>query len=156
MKKVLFFAAFLFLIAAAALADNPKYQIYSESKGVWGLGGRRVIMLDKITGDSWQFIDNKWVPIEKVAATGQLDEDIKTRLTAEIEALKDKQAQEIKTLKIRQAEELVQLRTKKPMAVALQASHKTQPSYAKKKAAKPAAEEDNNSGTEAPPTWLNE
>jgi hypothetical protein len=68
MKRTVFASVLLLLLAAVALAEGSNYQIYSESKGLLGLGGRRVIMLDKSTGDTWLYSGDKWVPIAKEAS----------------------------------------------------------------------------------------
>jgi hypothetical protein len=160
---MVFAAVLLLLFVSASLAEDSKYQLYSESKGL--LGGRRVIMLDKTTGDSWLYTDNKWVPILKtVAEVKSADDDAKAKLAAELAALNDKQSQEIKTLKDKQETELGVLREKleakkAPEARASQPAVKARPIYAKKKttsAAKSAQAENEGSDTEAPPAWLNE
>jgi len=163
MKRMVFAALLLLLLASVSLADSPKYQIFSEDKGFWGLGGRRIIMLDKTTGDSWLFTDNKWVPILKAVPEAKVAEDeTKAKFEAELAALKDKQSEEIKALKDKQVLELGVLRSKLEVRNATaprQAVIRTRPVYAKKKtasAAKPAQAENEGSETEAPPAWLNE
>jgi len=100
MKRMVFAALLLLLLASVSLADSPKYQIFSEDKGFWGLGGRRIIMLDKTTGDSWLFTDNKWVPILKAVPEAKVAEDeTKAKFEAELAALKDKQSEAPKILK---------------------------------------------------------
>src|SRR3989338_6039433 len=143
MKRMVFAALLLLLLASVSLADSPKYQIFSEDKGFWGLGGRRIIMLDKTTGDSWLFTDNKWVPILKAVP--------EAKVAAELAALKDKQSEEIKALKDKQVLELGVLRSKLEVRNATaprQAVIRTRPVYAKKKtasAAKPAQAENEGS-----------
>ncbi|MDD5594149.1 MAG: hypothetical protein PHG97_05375 [Candidatus Margulisbacteria bacterium] len=162
MKRMVLASFLLLLFAAALLAEGPKYQIYSENRGILGFGGRRVIMLDKETGDSWLYVENKWKPIVKeMTAEGKASQDeLRAKMEAEIIALKEKQAVEIQALKDKQEQELGVLRAKLDAGKAAPAltAHKTRPVYAKKKAAevKPTSEKEEDSGTEAPPAWLSE
>ena len=169
MKKLVFASCLLLLFAVASLAEGANYQIYSESKGFLGLGGHRVIMLDKSTGDTWLYSGDKWVPIAKevsdeakVQAKAAADDLARAQLATELAALKDKQAQDISSLKAKHEEELAALRSKldaNPPAVAAKpAAHhaaKAHPAAEAKKAAS-KADEENASGDEAPPAWLTE
>lgn len=167
MRRVVLASVLLLLLAAVSIAEGSNYQIYSEGRGFLGLGGRKVIMLDKGTGDSWIYVNDKWKPIikEATAETASVDE-VNAKLEAEITALKEKQAEDIKALKDKQEQELANLTAKLPAgnpsvakaAVEPPAVHKTKSLAARKKveAAKAAKSEEDNSGDEAPPAWLNE
>ena len=177
MKRVVFASVLLLLLAAASLAEGSNYQIYSEGKGFMGWGGRRVIMLDKTTGDSWLYVDNKWKLIAKEATaevTASADEisakkaeEANAKLEAEIASLKEKHLAEIKALTDKQEQELTALRSKleagQPSAAKAAvepAVRKAKPVVAKKKveAAKAAVKEEDtdNGGSDAPPAWLTE
>ncbi|MBN3033302.1 MAG: hypothetical protein JW873_04330 [Candidatus Saganbacteria bacterium] len=164
MKKFVFASLLLLLCAFASLAEGSNYQIYSEGKGFLGLGGRKVIMLDKSTGDTWLYTSDKWVPIVREAsaeAKASADELARAQLAAELAALKDKQAQDISALQTKHEEELGALRAKleadKQSASAARparrAAVKARPLTAGKKAAA-AEKEESASGDEAPPAWL--
>jgi hypothetical protein len=170
MKKIVWASVLLLLLAAVSFAEGSNYQIYSEGKGFLGWGGRRVIMLDKATGDSWLYVDDKWKPIVKEATaegTSSVDE-IRAKLEAEIAALKEKHLAEIKTLTDKQEQELATLKTMpnadKPSAekAAEPAARKARPVSAKKKVeaapanAKKTEDNGDNGASEAPPAWLNE
>ena len=163
MKRLVFASLLLLLLAAVSVAEGANYQIYSEGKGFMGMGGRRVIMLDKATGDSWIFVDEKWKPIIKeVTAEASSADVINAKLEAEITAIKEKQADDFKALQAKHEQELADMQTKlnagKPAARVQQPvvrNKVTKPVLAKKKTeAKP--EEENNQGDEAPPAWLTE
>jgi hypothetical protein len=170
MKKIVFAACLLLLCAVASLAEGSNYQIYSESKGLLGLGGRRVLMLDKSTGDTWLYTSDKWVPIAKeasVEAKASADDlaraQLAAQLTTELAALKDKQALDINNLKTKHEEELASLRSKldannKPVVEAKPAARRVAKprSVVETKKAAPVANEETASGDEAPPAWLTE
>jgi hypothetical protein len=169
MKKLVLASVLLLLLAAVSIAEGSNYQIYSENRGFLGMGGRKVIMLDKTTGDSWIYVDDKWKPIVKEATAEAVSsaDVVNAKLAAEMTALKEKQAEDIKVLKDKQEQELASLNAKleasKPAArtVAAPAAHQTKPVVAKKKSetrssAKPEDDSDTNGVNEAPPAWLNE
>lgn len=162
MKKIVFAACLLLLLVSLAIAENPKYEIYSESKGFLGLGGKKTMMLDKETGDSWVFQDGRWVAIPKVEAQLKAEEE-KAKLVDEISSLKAKQEEEIKAIKAKQDAEIKALESKQGTQVVELKTETVQPktnwrrSYKPKVAAKakeaPAVKSE---GEEGPPSWLNE
>jgi PIN domain nuclease of toxin-antitoxin system len=181
MKKAAVCLILMVLVASVSLALSDKYQIYSEKKGWFGLGGRTVMLLDKETGESWLYSDNKWVNIPKVsaevAALPEAEEDLsaqkeqekaeRTKLEEAINALKAKQEADIKALQEKQNEELKQVLSKsgvsKSNAEEREAKIPVRKMYSrmikskalssanKKPAAKPQEEE---SAEDAAPAWL--
>ncbi len=165
MKRLVFASALLLLLAAVSCAEGSNYQIYSEGKGFMGMGGRRVIMLDKTTGDSWIFVEDKWKPIIKeVTAEASSADVINAKLEAEITAIKEKQAEDFKALQAKHEQELADMQAKlnagKPAAKTVQQpvvrNKVTKPVLAKKKAETKPEEDTSNQGDEAPPAWLTE
>jgi hypothetical protein len=165
MKKVVLASVLLLLLAAVSIAEGSNYQIYSEGRGFLGLSGRKVIMLDKGTGDSWIYVDDKWKPIvkEATAEAPSSADIINAKLEAEITALKEKQSEDIKALKDKQEQELANLKTKldanRPAVTKAvePAVRKSKPLVARKKVeAASTTKSEENSGDEAPPAWLNE
>jgi hypothetical protein len=166
MKRVVLASVLLLLLAAVSLAEGSNYQIYSESRGFLGMSGRKVIMLDKTTGDSWIYVDDKWKPIVKEATAEAVSsaDVINAKLEAEIQALKEKQAEDIQVLKEKQEQELAALKAKletvKPVNAVKPAEpvmRKTKPILAKKKAeVTRSTQPEDNQSDEAPPAWLNE
>ena len=115
MKKLLLAASLTLLLVSVSIAQTANYQIYSESKGFLGLGGRKVIMLNKDTGDSWLYYNNKWIPIPRVEEeeVSQKSEEINVRAIMEEEnKIKANQEQEINTLKAKQEDELKAIKAK--------------------------------------------
>jgi hypothetical protein len=161
MKKVILASFLLLLVASLAVAEGIKYQIYTERTGFLGLG-KRTIMLDKETGNSWVYEEAKWVPIPRAEDQMRAEQE-KTALEQEIALIKAKQADEIQRLKVKQDAEIKALEAKKegPKEIELRTEAvrpranwrkavKTRTVTAK---AKPAAEEEMEDG---PPAWLNE
>ena len=119
MKKaiVLVLAASVLVLAAWAYSD--KYQIMSEKKGFLGWGGRTVLLLDKESGETWYYSNNKWVSIpkvsEEVAVSNQFGTervqtteavDKKAKAEEELGTLKAKWDAETKALQAKQAEDM--------------------------------------------------
>jgi len=167
MKRLAFASVLLLMLAAVSVAEGSNYQIYSEGHSFLGFGNRKVIMLDKSTGDSWIFESDKWKPIVKEATAEAAAPDVvNAKLEAEITALKEKQADDLKALQAKHEQELTEMQTKlnagKPAAKTVQQQpvvRKTaKPVLAKKKAEATGAKEEDtqNQGDEAPPAWLNE
>ncbi len=163
MKRLVFASVLLLLLAAVSIAEGANYQIYSEGKGFMGMGGRRVIMLDKTTGDSWIFVEDKWKPIIKeVTAEASSADVVNAKLEAEIGAIKEKQAEDFKALQAKHEQELADMQAKlnagKPAARVqpqlVVRSKVTKPVLAKKKAEVKPEEDNSNQGDEAPPAWL--
>jgi len=115
MKKLLLTATLILLLVSVSMAQTANYQIYSESKGFLGLAGRKVIMLNKDTGDSWLYYNNKWIPIPRVEEEelSQKSEEINVRAIMEEEnKIKASQEQELNTLKAKQDDELKAIKAK--------------------------------------------
>ena len=165
MKKLLLTASLILLFVSASIAQTANYQIYSESKGFLGLAGRKVIMLNKDTGDSWLYYNNKWIPIPRVEEeeVSQKPEEINVRAIMEEEnKIKANQEQELGTLKTKQEEELKVIKAKQEAELkALMAKqavktikiYRPRVSVTRKKLAPPpnsAGEDEGNT----PPDWL--
>jgi len=106
MKKVVFAALVLLLIVSASFAQIDRYQIVSEKKGLLGMGAKMIIMLDKETGDSWVYNNDKWQALPKI-----MPEDVEAKMTAEREA-KEKLASDLQALKAKQTAEIQDLNKK--------------------------------------------
>ncbi len=177
MKKMILILLSVCVLASVSLALNDKYQIFSERKGWLGMGGRTIIMLDRETGDSWRYTEEKWVAIPKVtdeAAANEVvaaesvikesDADKHARIEAEVNALKVKQEADIKALQAKQMEDVNSL-VKKLNAKETPAQEASPSSIARpirqsrpRAAAvvkKPAEQDDSNAGGDnLPPAWL--
>lgn len=167
MKRVVCASVLLLLLAAVSIAEGANYQIYSEGRSFLGFGNRKVIMLDKTTGDSWIFVADKWKPIIKeVTAEASPADVINAKLEAEITAIREKQAEDFKALQAKHEQELADMKARldanKPAAQAAPQQpvvrKAAKPVLAKKKIATTSdkAEETGNQGDEAPPAWLTE
>lgn len=159
MKKSIVVVCLLLVFASLALAENAnKFQIYTERTGFMGISGKRTIMLDKETGDSWVLQEGQWVAVPKVEPQLKAEEE-KARMEERIAVLKAKQEEEINALKAKQDAELkAVVEKKKETAQVVEVRTKIirplKPKVAATKA-KPVATEDNQ-GDEAPPAWLSE
>jgi len=171
MKKVVIGVALLLFFAPLVLAAenssnvNPnKYQIISERKGLFGLGGKTTMMLDRESGDSWVLEEGKWVAVPRVENEKAAEEDSKAQLAEQIKSLQDKYEQEINSLKAKQAEELKSLVTKQSAPAKVETGTRPATNHWKrfgtaKKVVKPertTAADTSNQGEEGPPAWLNE
>lgn len=167
MKKMVFAASLLLLMAAASFAQSDKYQIITEKKGPLGLGGKTVMMLDKETGDTWLYQDDKWVLIPKVEEVAAPKEDassVRDKMNDELNAIKAKQEEELNALKAKYETQINSLSEQKaeintvPVKQNYRAMKPRHHVLAKKPAtAAPASENtDQGSGDEAPPAWLND
>ena len=175
MKKVILVLLAIFVLASVSLALSDKYQIFSEKKGWFGLGGRTIMLLDRESGDCWRYTGEKWVAIPKVteevtakaeAAPEEMaresEADKRARIEAEVNALKVKQEADLKAIQAKQMEEVNSLVNKLSLekkAVVeenkAEIARPIRPSRPKaaavvKKPAESNPEDENNS----PPSWL--
>jgi hypothetical protein len=173
MKKLMI-VLILAATVSASFALSNKYQIFSERKGWFGLGGKTIIMLDRESGDSWRYESDKWVVIPKItieasaletaAASTTLEDEAtkRAKIEAELTLLRAKQEADIKTLQARQAEEMKMLvnnlsSSKKEVSdvrPALGALKKRPKAAAPVKAQAEPARDDGVE--EGPPAWLSE
>jgi hypothetical protein len=177
MKKAILSVLLLFAVASVAFGLSAKYQIFSEKKGWFGLGGRTIILLDKESGDSWNYTGSKWVAIPKVteevtAALPVTDEvsvkesenDKKARVESEVNSLKAKQEADLKTLQAKQAEEIKSLidkmsdQSNTPVVQEKKAViiRPIRAARAKANVARPADASKASGDEEGPPAWLTE
>lgn len=159
MKKVIFAACLLLLFVSLVIAEGSKYEIYSEGRGFLGIGGKKTIMLDRETGDSWTYQDGKWVAIPKLEVQLKGEEE-KAKLEEELATLKTQQDEEIKTMKAKQEAEIKALMSKQELNVVELKTETVKPKsnwrrgYKPKAAAK--APQVKSESEEGPPSWLNE
>lgn len=159
MKRAVFAACLLLVFVSLAIAEGSKYEIYSEGRGFLGLAGKRTIMLDRETGDSWVYQDGGWVAIPKVEAQLKGEEE-KARIEEELATLKTQQDEEIKAIKAKQEAEMKALMSKPEPNVVELKTETVRPRanwrrvYKPKVTAKAKAPEEKSE--EGPPSWLNE
>jgi len=176
MKKVILVLLAIFVLASVSLALSDKYQIFSEKKGWFGLGGRTIMMLDRESGDCWRYTGEKWVAIPKVTeevtvkavaveenVVKESEADKKARIEAEVNALKVKQEADLKAMQAKQLDEVNSLVDKLSVEKKNSAVEENKPEIARpirpnrpkaaavvKKPAESNSEDENNS----PPSWL--
>lgn len=165
MKKIVFAASFILLLAAVSIAQSDKFQIITEKKGPFGIGGKTVMMLDKETGDTWIYQDNKWVLIPKIEEEVAAKEDaaaVKAKMEEEINALKAKQEEDITALKAKYDSVIkVSAERKSPekSTAAKQTYRRIKPRVrhmVRKAAPAPVSQKAEGGSEEGPPPWLSE
>jgi len=177
MKKIAFVLLVSVCLVSVAMALSDKYQIFSEKKGMFGWGGRTILLLDRETGDTWRYSTDKWVAIPKVTeevsvktivmepTTDQAAElDRRAKLEAELDSLKAKQESDLKSFQVKQAEEIkalinnasgsepVKTEIKPERRAAIARPIRSQRPKAVSSAPRPSKSEENNE--EGPPSWL--
>jgi len=177
MKKIALVLLVSVCLVSVAMALSDKYQIFSERKGLFGWGGRTILLLDRETGDTWRYATDKWVAIPKVSeeasdktivmepTTNQAAElDRRAKLEAELDSLKAKQESDLKAFQVKQAEEIkslinnasgsepVKTEMKKERRVAIARPIRAAKPKSVSSIPKPAKTEENNE--EGPPSWL--
>lgn len=86
----------ILIMGGIGLAYAGRYKIYSEKKTWWA--PQNIIMLDTETGKSWEFIENKWRPIERIGETASGESTVGIKPEELIQALeaKEKERQQAK------------------------------------------------------------
>lgn len=165
MKRLVFAAALLLLFVAASLAQTDKYRIITEKKGPLGIGGKTVMMLDRETGDTWLYQDNKWVLIPKVEEEVVIKEDastVKAKMEEELNSIRAKQDEELNALKAKYDVKIKSLDEEKVVTKSTpvrQTYRKMKPRrrlLVKKAAPRPVSQKVEEGGEDGPPAWLSD
>ena len=159
MKKVVLGFLLMFFIVSVSAAASGKYQIYSERKGFLGLAGKRVILLDTDTGDTWLYNNDRWEPVLKAAEVPPPESEVKAQIEDEMSQLKARQEEETKALKLRQAEEIKSLMEKKEIKVKTEVQpvrRYYRAARVAKKKSPPSTIAKESESEEAPPSWLSD